>query len=72
VNDPLWYIEFRSFASWDHHSPLMYIPVQQAYLRGKTADDAKAELMATATPGGHIRIEVCELAPQWLQKTEPA
>lgn len=63
----LWSVEFRSFESWDYHTPLLYIPVQRTGVRADSAEDARHEVESEASPGGRIEILSVELAPEWLQ-----
>lgn len=63
----LWYIEFRSIAAWDIHTPLMHIPVQRTNVRGETESDAKAEVLSWAGEAHRIDFLTVERAPEWLQ-----
>ena len=63
----LWQVEFRSFASWDAHTPLLYIPVERTGVHADTEDDARREVHALAGPGGRIEILSVEKAAEWLQ-----
>lgn len=56
LRQPLWTVEFRSFASWDYLTPLMYIPIQRMGVRADTEDAARADVLSQASPGGHISV----------------
>lgn len=64
----LWNVEFRSFASWDYHTPRMYIPVQRTSVRADDEEAAKREVLSWASPDGRVEILSVERAAEWLQE----
>lgn len=63
----LWEVEFRSFAPYEMHTPLMHIPVQRTFVRGETEIDARREVASWCenTSLDFLRVE---RAPEWMQK----